>query len=317
VGRSGAPGSVPAVETRRIWIRRVWPSLLMGERGLALVMVSPSVAILIGLVAYPLVAALYMSLTDRTIGSPSRYVGLLNFFELAKDSVFRQTLVNAVLYTVVAVTIKTVAGMGLAVALATVGERGATLRALILLPWVVPISITALAWWWMFDPMFSVINRGLRALGLSAAGIPWLGDPFWARGAVILVNVWRGLPFFATVFLAGLLSIPRELYEAAETDGAGPLQSFLRITLPLLRPVLSLVVLYSVVMTVADFEIIYILTRGGPLNRTHLFATYAFQVGLEGTLIGRGAAIALFIFPVLAVASYFTLRIIRRGEEYA
>lgn len=316
MGRSGAPGSVPAVDARRIRIRGLWPSLLKGERRLALAMVSPVVAVLTGLVAYPLVAALYMSLTDKMIGSPSRYVGLANFLELAEDSIFRQTLVNALLYTVVAVAIKTVAGMGLAVALAAVGERGATLRALILLPWVVPISITALAWWWMFDPMFSVINRGLRALGLSA-GIPWLGDPFWARVAVILVNVWRGLPFFATVFLAGLLSIPRELYEAAETDGAGPLQSFLWITLPLLRPVLSLVVLYSVVMTVADFEIIYILTRGGPLNRTHLFATYAFQVGLEGTLIGRGAAIALFIFPVLAVASYFTLRIIRRGEEYA
>jgi len=317
VGRSGAPGSVPAVEARNIAVRWWWRERPKGEWRLALAMVCPLVGILLGLMAYPLVSALYMSVTDKTIGSRGGYVGLSNFLQLAEDSIFRQTVGNAVVYTVVAVTIKTIVGMGLAVALARVGERGGTVRALILLPWVIPISITALAWWWMFDPMFSVINRGLRALGLAASGIPWLGDPFWARVAVILVNVWRGLPFFATVFLAGLLSIPRELYEAAETDGAGPLESFVRITLPLLRPVLSLVILYSVVMTVADFEIIYILTRGGPVNRTHLFATYAFQVGLEGTLIGKGAAIALFIFPVLAGASYFTLRIIRRGEEYA
>jgi multiple sugar transport system permease protein len=317
VGRSGAPGSVPAVETTQISVRWWWQKRPRGERRLALVMVCPLVGILLGLVAYPLVSALYMSLTDKTIGSPGAYVGLSNFLQLAEDSIFRQTVGNAILYTVVAVMIKAIAGIGLAVALARIGERGATVRALILLPWVIPISITALAWWWMFDPMFSVINRGLRALGVAPSGVPWLGDPFWARVAVILVNVWRGLPFFATVFLAGLLSIPRELYEAAETDGARSLDSFVRITLPLLRPVLSLVVLYSVVMTVADFEIIYILTRGGPLNRTHLFATYAFQVGLEGTVISKGAAISLFIFPVLAIASYFTLRIIRRGEEYA
>ncbi len=316
MGRPGVAGPVPAIGAEGLCTRWPRPGRLTGDTRLALAMATPVGLVLLGLIAYPLFSALYMSLTDKTIGAPGKFVGLANFAALARDSIFLQTLQNAVLYTAVAVAIKAGAGLSLAIALAALTERTSAVRALLLLPWVVPISITALAWWWMFDPMFSVINWILRTTGLISTSIPWLGDPTWARAAVILVNVWRGLPFFATVFLAGLLSIPRELYEAAETDGAGPLQSFLRITLPLMRPLLSLVILYSTVMTVADFEIIYILTRGGPLNRTHLFATYAFQVGLESTLIGRGAAIALCIFPVLAVASYFLLRIVRRGEEY-
>ncbi len=316
MGGSGVTGAIQGLEARKDPSRRGGGRGSGADSRLAVAMVGPVGLVVFGLIAYPLFSALYMSLTDKAIGAAGSFVGLGNFAALLRDSIFLQALRNAALYTIVAVAIKAVAGLGLAVALAALGERAAVLRALLLLPWVVPVSITALAWWWMFDPMFSVINWVLRAIGLQDAGIPWLADSTWARVAVILVNVWRGLPFFATVFLAGLLSIPREFYEAAETDGAGPVQSFVRVTLPLMRPILSLVVLYSTVMTVADFEIIYILTRGGPLNRTHLFATYAFQVGLEGTLIGRGAAIVLWMFPVLVVASYLTLRIVRRGEEY-
>jgi multiple sugar transport system permease protein len=288
---------------------------LQGDRGLALLLILPLLLVLAGLIAYPLVYALYLSLTNERIGAGGEFVGLANFRELLQDTTFQQTARNALVYTVTAVGLKIVLGLALALALAALGLRAGWARTLMLLPWVVPISITALAWWWMFDPLYSVLNWGLRSLGQDP--IPWLSDSFWARVSVILVNVWRGLPFFAIVFLAGLLSIPRELYEAAEVDGARPWQSFWHITLPLLKPLLGLVVLYSTVMTVADFEIIYILTRGGPMNMTHLFATYAFQVGLQGTLIGKGAAIALFIFPVLAVAAYLTLRLIRRGEEYA
>lgn len=286
-----------------------------GERGLAFLLIAPLICLLAGLIAYPLVVAFYLSLTNQRIGSGGEFIGLANFAELLKDETFVQTAENALLYTVVAVGLKTILGLALALALATLGTHASWVRTLMLLPWVVPISITALAWWWMFDPLYSVLNRGLQLLGQDP--VPWLSDPFWARTSVILVNVWRGLPFFAIIFLAGLLAIPRELYEAAEVDGAKPLQSFIYITLPLLKPILGLVVLYSVVMTIADFEIVYILTRGGPMNTTHLFATYAFQVGLQGTLIGKGAAIALFIFPALAMAAYFTLRLIRRGEEYA
>jgi multiple sugar transport system permease protein len=147
--------------------------------------------------------------------------------------------------------------------------------------------------------------------------IPWLSDPIWARTSIIVTNVWRGLPFFGLCILAGLLAIPREFYEAAETDGAGRWAIFRYITLPLLKPVLGVVVLYSAVMTVSDFEIIYLITRGGPRNTTHLFSTLAYQVGLVGTEIGLGAAVVLFIFPILALAAFFLIRLVRSSEQIA
>jgi multiple sugar transport system permease protein len=289
----------------------------MREERFAYQLIAPAAGILLLLIAYPFVMSLYMSLTDKTIGAPGVFVGLRNFVWLLDDGIFLRTVTNSFVYTFSAVMLKTLLGLLLAVALGAAVRGREFLRAAALLPWVIPISLSTLAWWWMFDPMFSVINWHLRSFGLVTAGVNWLGDPFWARVAVITVNVWRGIPFFALAFLAGLVSIPRELYESAETDGAGPLRAFWHITLPLLRPILAIVVLYSTVMTIADFEIVFILTRGGPLSSTHLFSTYAYQVGLAGTRISEGAAISLFIFPFLAIAAYLIFRIVRRGEEYA
>jgi multiple sugar transport system permease protein len=246
---------------------------------------------------------------------PGAFVGLGNYLRLLDDDIFLQTAWNAVLYTGVAVGIKTVAGLALAMGLAKLTRGAQLIRAIVLLPWVIPISLSALAWWWMYDPLYSVFNWGLGLIGVHK--IPWLSNPFWARIAIITTNVWRGLPFYGLCILAGLLAIPRELYEAAETDGAGRLATFWYVTLPLLRPVLGTVILYSVVMTISDFETIYLITRGGPRNSTHLFSTLAYQVGLVGTEIGLGAAIVLFIFPVLAVAAFLLIRLVRQSEQIA
>lgn len=287
------------------------------EARLGYAMAAPAVLLLTLLIAYPFLMSLYMSLTDQHVGTPGRFVGLANFAYLLRDDVFRQTAVNSILYTVVAVAAKTVLGVVLALLLYAVPWGSRFVRGVILLPWVIPTALSTLAWWWMYTPPYSVVNWTLLHAGVAAHPIPWLSDPTWARVGIIVVNVWRGLPFYAITFLAGLVSIPRELFEAAEADGAGPLTQFWALILPLLRPVLSVVVLYSVVFTIADFEIVFILTRGGPLNMTHLFSTLAFQVGLVSTYIGRGAAITLFIFPVLAAASFLILRVVRAGEEYA
>lgn len=288
----------------------------MRDQQTGYLMVAPALIVLAVLIAYPFLLSIYMGLTDKRIGLPGGFVGLENFRWLAQDSVFWQTLFNTGLYTVVSVLCKLVLGLALALLLEDLLRARRLVRGLILLPWVVPASLSTLVWRWMFDPTYSVINWHLAAAGLGP-GVPWLSDPQWARAAVITVNVWRGLPFFAVCLLAGLVSIPGEFYDAAKVDGAGVRARFWYVTLPLLRPILGIVLLYSVIMTVSDFIIVHVLTRGGPLQRTHLLATLAYQVGLAGTRIGMGAAITLFIFPVLALGAYVLLRIVRRGAEFA
>jgi multiple sugar transport system permease protein len=266
-------------------------------------------------VGYPFLYALGLSLTSKQAGVPGQFIGLRNFTDLMQGEIFLRTVRNSLVFTGVAVAVKTVLGLGLALLLqrATLGRRA--IRGIILLPWVVPSTLSVLGWWWMFDPLFGVVNLGMLNLGLIADRIPWLSDRFWAMVAVIIVNVWRGLPFFGMSFLAGLVSIPEELYEAAQIDGAGKVACFARITIPLLKPVLGVIVLYSVIMTVSDFDIVYVLTRGGPMNSTHLFATFAYEMGLASGDIGKGAAISLFIFPFLAAVAYLQLRIARRQTQ--
>jgi multiple sugar transport system permease protein len=185
-------------------------------------------------------------------------------------------------------------------------------RGAVLLPWVIPTALSTLGWWWMFDSLYSVVNWTLIHLGIMQVGPNWLGTPYLAKSVVILVNIWRGLPFFAITLLAGLVSIPQELYEAAKTDGAGPIARFWYITLPMLKPVLVIVVLFSTIFTFSDFNIVYVLTRGGPINSTHLFATLANQIGLQSGKIGEGAAVSLYMFPILVMVVYFQLRLIRK-----
>jgi multiple sugar transport system permease protein len=273
--------------------------------------VLPAALLVVGLVAYPFFSALSLSLMSKQAGVAGQFVGLRNYTDLFRGEIFLHTLRNSVVFTSVAVACKVVLGLGLALLLRRAIRGRRLIRGMILLPWVVPSTLSTLGWWWLFNPLYGVVNAGLIKLGLISQRVPWLSDPFWAMVSVITVNVWRGLPFFAISFLAGLVSIPEELYEAAQMDGAGKLNGFLRITLPLLVPVLGVIVLYSIIMTVSDFNIVYVLTRGGPMNSTHLFATFAYEMGLASGDIGKGAAISLFIFPFLAAVAYLQLRLTR------
>ena len=276
-------------------------------------LILPALVLLVALVAFPFGMAIYFSLSDYWVGSPGSFVGLDNYRAILGNEVFRQTVQNSFVFTAIALTLKTVLGVWLAVLLARPVRFKRLIRGAILLPFVIPTALSTLGWWWMFDSLYSVVNWTAIRFGLmSAPGPNWLGQAEYAMAAVIAVNVWRGLPFFAITTLAGLVAVPKEYYEAAEVDGAGAWSRFWLVTLPLIKPVLAVVILFSTIFTFADFNIVYVLTRGGPMNTTHLFATLAYQVGLNGGNLGQGAAIALFIFPLLGAVVFFQLRYIRK-----
>jgi multiple sugar transport system permease protein len=277
-------------------------------------LVSPSLFLLLVLLAYPFALAVWISLTDRVLGEPGRFVGLGNFGKLVGDPLFRQTVWNSFVYTLSTVCLKLALGLVLALLLNQEFPFRNGVRAILLLPWIVPTSLSVLTWLWMFDSLFSVINWVLLGLGVISRKIPWLGDPVWAMASVCIVNVWRGLPFFAVSLLAGLMAIPRHLYESADVDGAPALRQFWHITLPLLQPVIAVVVLFSTIWTFADFQIVYILTHGGPVNATQIFATMAYDVALVAGRIGEGSAIALFLFPFLLIVILLLLRRLRAEE---
>ena len=276
-------------------------------------LIAPALLLIVCLVAYPFGMAIYFSLSDYWVGAPGEFVGLENFRQIFANEVFHRTVYNSFVFTSIAVVLKAVLGVWLAMLLFRTMRFKRLIRGAVLLPWVIPTALSTLAWWWMFDSLYSIVNwTGIR-LGLFAAPGPnWLGVTEYAMAAVIAVNVWRGLPFFAIIVLAGLVSIPREYYEAAEVDGASSWGRFRHVTLPLLKPVLAVVILFSTIFTFADFNIVQVLTRGGPVNTTHLFATLAYQTGLVGGNIGQAAAISLFLFPMLAAVVFIQLRYIRK-----
>jgi multiple sugar transport system permease protein len=277
---------------------------------------APTLVLLALLAVYPLAYSLYLSMSTTQVGVPGRFVGVENFVQLFGTQIFTLTLSNTVWYTVVAVGVKLVLGLILALVLTQHAPGMKWIRGAILIPWVAPVSLSVLAWTWMFDSTYSVINWALEHLGVISTPIAWLGVPHLARFAVVLVNVWSGLPFFAINFLAGLVTIPRELYEAATVDGAGSLVRFRSITLPLLRPVLATVLLFSVVMTSSDFATVFVLTHGGPMNSTQVLATLAFKLGLATGDLGQAAAISLYLFPVLALATVVQVRLMRRTWQW-
>lgn len=309
-----AVGDLPlAVGARRALLRTRVRELLDREAVLGPVSVTPALLLLTLLVAYPFVMALYFAMSNALIGRPSHFVGVRNFVALWDSDAFRHTFQNAFVFTGSAVAAKLVLGIALALLLNEQLWLKRLIRGAVLLPWVIPTALSTLGWWWMFDSLYSVVNwTGIHLGLLDAPGPNWLGQKYYAMTAVVLVNVWRGLPFFAITILAGLVAIPRDLYEAAETDGAGAVGRFWYVTLPLLKPVLAIVVLFSTIFTFSDFNIVYVLTRGGPINSTHLFATLARQVGLDTGRIGEGAAISLYLFPVLMFVVWAQLRFVRR-----
>jgi multiple sugar transport system permease protein len=298
---------------RRVSMRTRARQALDREQVLGPLFLTPALLLILVLVAYPFVVALYFSLSNTLIGRPSTFVGVRNFIALWQSDAFRQTFQNAFVFTGAAVVLKLVLGMSLALLLNQHLWFKRSIRGAVLLPWVIPTALSTLGWWWMFHPGYSVVNWTAVALGvLDPPGPNWLGQQYYAMAAVVIVNVWRGLPFFAITILAGLVSIPRDIYEAAESDGAGPVARFWYVTLPLLKPVLAIVVLFSTIFTFSDFNIVYVLTRGGPINSTHLFATLARQIGLESGRIGEGAAISLYLFPVLVFVVWAQLHFVRR-----
>ena len=308
-----AIGTLPVTTTARLSLRERVSELLDREHILGPLFVSPAFILILLLVAYPFCMAVYFSLSDAFIGRPSHWIGFRNFVNLWQSDAFRQTFQNAFVFTGAAVAFKLVLGIALALLLQQQLWFKRMIRGAVLLPWVIPTALSTLGWWWMFNSLYSVVNWSGIALGLmDPPGPNWLGQRYYAMTAVVVVNIWRGLPFFAITILAGLVSIPKELYEAAQADGAGPVRRFWFVTLPLLKPVLAIVVLFSTIITFSDFNIVYVLTHGGPINSTHLFATLARQVGLESGQIGQGAAISLYLFPVLAFVVYAQLKFVRR-----
>jgi multiple sugar transport system permease protein len=290
--------------------------LLEDERWLAAALLLPTVVLLGLFIAYPFVEGVLLSVTDARVGVPGHFVGLQNFEALLSDSIFRVAVWNTFVYTAVATVFKLALGLWLALLLNRHFIGKAFTRAFILLPFIIPTVLSTFAWKWMFDPTFSVINWSLFQLGLIHGRINWLGDPYLALISVIIVNVWRGVPFFAISLLAGLQTINPELEEAAAIDGARPWQRFWHVTWPLLLPVTMVVVLFSVIQTFADFQLVYVLTGGGPANATQLFATYAYQIGVGTGLLSEGAAISLAMFPFLLIIVVVQLLYIRRVEVH-
>jgi multiple sugar transport system permease protein len=295
---------------------RRWPitRLLEDERWLAFALLLPTMVLLGLFIAYPFVKGVELSVTDAKVGVPGNFVGMQNFVVLLNDSIFRVAVWNTVVYTAVTTVFKLALGLWLALLLNRNFKGKAFTRAFILLPFIIPTVLSTFAWKWMFDPTFSVINWTLFRLGLISGRINWLGDPNLALISVIIVNIWRGVPFYAISLLAGLQTISPELHDAAAIDGARPWQRFWYVTWPLLLPVTMVVVLFSVIQTFADFQLVYVLTGGGPANATQLFATYAYQIGVGTGLLSEGAAVSLAMFPVLLVVVIVQLLYIRRVE---
>ena len=280
-----------------VWVERA----LDNEQVLGYLLVAPVVLLLLALVAYPFVISVSMALTDRTIGNPGRFIGLTNMQRLWQDSIYLQTVHNTLIYTAGATLLKLVAGFGLALLINERFRFRQAVRSAVLLPWIVPAALGTMAWLWIFAPSFSVLNWILIHLGLIKTGLPWLVDSNLALFSVILVNAWRGIPFFGITLLAGLQAIPQELYEATAIDGAGKLGRFRYVTLPLMRPILLITLVLSIIWTFSDFQTVYALTGGGPINSTHLLATLSYQVGIASGRIGEGAAISLTMLPPLLV----------------
>ena len=286
-------------------------SVLDGRNTLGFLFMLPGAALLLVFLTYPLGLGVWLGFTDTRIGRDGQFIGLENYQMLWDDTVFWLSVFNTLLYTVVASIFKFGLGLWLALLLNQHLPFKAFLRAIVLLPWVVPTVLSAIAFWWIFDAQFSIISWALIKFGLIDTPINFLGDSTNARASVIAANVWRGIPFVAITLLAGLQTIPQSLYEAATLDGATSWQRFRFITLPMLTPIIAVVMTFSVLFTFTDFQLIYVLTRGGPVNATHLMATLSFQRAISGGQLGEGAAIAVSMIPFLLSAilfSYFGLQ---------
>ena len=291
--------------------------IFRSERLLGPLMLAPAGLYIVLLVAGPLLFAIYLSLSNATTGSQTfDFVGPANFIRAMQNSIFRSALANTFIFTIIAQILVIILGNILALTLQQKFRGRSIVRFLILLPWATPISLAAIGWKWMFDSLYSVVNWMLKAVHiLGPTDFPqWLGVPGLAMAAVITVHVWRTFPFSAVVILAGLTSIPQEVLDAAAVDGASATQRLFHILLPMLMPIITVAVLFGTVFTFTDMGVVYILTTGGPFNTTHVLSSWAFQVGIIAGDLAQGAAVALFLLPVLVAGSITMLKIASRAE---
>jgi multiple sugar transport system permease protein len=278
---------------------------------LGLLFMLPAAALLLVFMTYPLGLGVFLGFTDAKVGRPGEWIGIENYEWLVTDSVFRLAVWNTFLYTFIASGVKFALGLWLALLLNEHIPFKAFIRAIVLLPFIVPTVLSAIAFWWIYDAQFSVVSWLLVRMGIIHTYINFLGEPNLARMSTIIANVWRGVPFIAICLLAGLQTISPSLYEAAAIDGANGFQKFWHVTLPMLSPIIAVVMTFSVLFTFTDFQLIWVLTRGGPINATHLMATLSFQRAIPGGALGEGAAIATAMIPFLLAAilfSYFGLQ---------
>lgn len=298
-------------------VPRVYEGLRRSDRLLGVAMLAPAIIFIALLVGLPFLLAVFLSLTNSSAGSLEfSFVGLDNFRNVIGNTVFLRAVRNTFLFTVVSQVSVMILGNILARALMKRFFGKGLARFLILMPWAAPISLATLGWLWIFDSTFSVVNWVLKVVGWLGPGqwYYWLGDATLGMIAIITIHVWRMLPFSTVIILAGLTSIPNEVHEAADIDGAGPLRKAMFVTVPMMLPILTVALLFGVVFTFTDMSVVYLLTRGGPYNSTHVLASLAFQDGVLGGDVGRGAAIAIFLLPVLLVIAIVTLRVSRRAE---
>ncbi len=288
-----------------------WDRLKVNRDWLGFWFMLPAAAILILFLAYPLGLGIWLSFTDARIGRTGAFIGTENYEWLWGDSIFWLSVFNTLLYTGVASVIKFAVGLYLALLLNQSLPFKALIRSVVLIPFIVPTVLSAIAFWWLYDSQFSIISWSLRQLGVIGSNIDFLGDPWTARWSVIFANIWRGVPFVAITLLAGLQTLPPSLYEAATIDGATPWQMFRHITYPLLTPIIAVVMTFSVLFTFTDFQLIWAITRGGPVNATHLMATLSYQRAILSGYLGEGAAISSAMIPFLLAAiliSWFGLQ---------
>jgi multiple sugar transport system permease protein len=286
--------------------------LMRRKSTVAFFMTLPLLVVIGFFVVYPAGYAIHLATLNKSM---ERFVGFDNFLFLFKRDTFWMVVQQSVIFAVSAVIFKALIGLVVAHFVHNIPAKGQRKwRGMLLVPWVIPPAMSTLAWLWLFDPSYSAFNWIFNHVGLE--NVNWLGDRFWARFSVILVNVWYGAPFFLIMYLAALKSVPEQLYEAAEIDGANWWQKLWFVTLPMMRNIIAITVLFSLIVTFANFDIVRVLTAGGPIDQTHVFATWAFKVGIEGNDIPLGACISLFMFPILAVGAWFILRdITKRGNE--
>ncbi len=284
----------------RIFLRR--------KPTLAFLLCVPLLVLVIGLIVYPFFYSIYLSMLNK---KETRFVDFANYLFLFKRGTFWMVVRQSVLFTLTAVFFKALIGFIMAHLIDAVPTRRQRIwRGLALIPWVMPPALSTLGWWWLFDPNHSAFNWILETF--FGTSVPWLSDTFWARFCVILVNIWWGTPFFLIMYLAALKSVPAHLYEAASIDGANAWQKLIHITIPMLRNIIAITMLFSTIVTFANFDIVRVLTQGGPRNTTHLFGTYAFSLGIMSGDIPLGASVSLFMFPILAVIAFFILRNVRQ-----